>query len=78
MFGRHCPFGRTSCVFHNASHINAQCNFIFSAPRDPDSTQFHMGIKRHGCQNMWHQQLSLLCLIMNNSYRLWSCCQGYF
>ena len=22
--------------------------------------------------------LSLLCLIMNNSYRIWSCCQGYF
>ena len=56
MFGRHCPFGCTSCVFHNASHINAQCNFIFFGPRDPDSTQFRMGIERHGCQNLWHQQ----------------------
>ena len=56
MFGRHCPIERTSCVFHNAGHINAQCNFIFSAHSDPDSTQFHRVLKRHGCQNVWHHQ----------------------
>ena len=56
MFGRHCPIERTSCVFHNAGHINAQCNFIFSAHSDLDTTQFHRVLKRHGCQNVWHHQ----------------------
>ena len=57
MFGRHCPFWHTSCVFHNARHINALCYFIFFAPRDPDSTQSNMDLKGRGRKNVWHQQL---------------------